>query len=223
VSVDANPLLPLYEAKTRDYFGLARQDIAALVPDGANRVLEVGCGTGATLRWLKDQGRARWIAGVELLPYAAAEAAKHLDASWAGDIEALDVPIPDGTLDVVLCLDLLEHLRDPWGATRRLAQLLASGGVLIASIPNVQSVQVVRRLVQGRWDYEESGLLDRTHLRFFTRHSAVELITQAGLTVDLVVTPSLERPRREWALNLVTLGLLRDFFAVQFLIRGVRQ
>ncbi len=102
---------------------------------------------------------------------------------------------------------------------RRLGQALRPGGVLVASIPNVRNVRVVAPLVLfGRWRYTDQGQLDRTHLRFFTRESAIELVASGGLRVDCVET--VVGTRGQW-INRVTFGVLQPFFDFQYLVRGV--
>jgi len=133
------------------------------------------------------------------------------------------LPIAPASLDVVLCLDVLEHLIDPWTTASRLARLLKPGGVLIASVPNVRHFRVVLPLLlRGRWEYQQSGLMDRTHLRFFTEHSATELLRQAGLCVDAVRKPGLDSIQKRSAM-LLSAGLLEPLLVFQYLIRGIRQ
>ncbi|HUB94688.1 MAG TPA: methyltransferase domain-containing protein [Stellaceae bacterium] len=94
--------------------------------------------------------------------------------------------VPGDRFDLVLALDVLEHLVDPWSAVAKIHRLLKPGGVVIASIPNVGHYSVVWPLIRGRWDYAERGLLDQTHLRFFTEASAKALITGSGLEIDRI-------------------------------------
>ncbi len=204
------------------YYGHARTEILPLVRTPAGRVLEVGCAGGATLAWLRSHHGATWTAGVEFRPEVAELARPHLDAAWVGDVETLDLPIAAASLDHVLCLDVLEHLRDPWSVVRRLTTLLRPGGAFIASIPNVRNSSVVwPLLLRGRFDYQPEGLLDSTHLRFFTRATATELVACGGLAVDRVLSP-VRQTKRGRLKNLLTLGLARELFDFQYLIRGLR-
>jgi SAM-dependent methyltransferase len=94
---------------------------------------------------------------------------------------------PTGNFDLIIALDVLEHLIDPWSIVRRLHGILNPGGVIIASIPNVGHYSVAVPLVlRGQWNYADEGLLDRTHLRFFTRRTAVDLLTCSGLVIDKI-------------------------------------
>ncbi|MEI7605831.1 MAG: methyltransferase domain-containing protein [Rhodospirillaceae bacterium] len=204
------------------YHAATRREVAALLPAFSERVLEIGCGTGATLGFLKQEGRCAWTGGVELSPAAAAEAT--LDRSWCGNIETLDLELPPESLDAVLCLDVLEHLADPWAVVSRLAGLLKPGGVLVASIPNVRHYKVaLGLLLDGRWDYQDNGILDRTHLRFFVRSTAIELLSRGGLRVEECqpLLP-LKKGKLKWWLHRLSGGRLTDLFATQYLVRGVK-
>ena len=213
----------LYAEKTNTYFDRVRAEILPLLPTGrVDRVLEIGCGGGDTLAYLQAQDRCRWTCGVEVFPAAAEAARGRLDDVYEGNIEQIDLPVAPASLDVVLCLDVLEHLIDPWSTTSRLARLLKPGGVLIASIPNVRHFRVVMPLLfRGRWDYAQFGLMDRTHLRFFTKHSATQLLRQAGLRVDAVHKTGLDSIHKRAAV-VMSAGLLEPLLVFQYLIRGVR-
>jgi hypothetical protein len=116
----------------------------------------------------------------------------------------------------------LEHLVDPWAVVRKLDGLLRPGGILIASIPNVRHVKVLAPLVlRGRWDYTNSGLLDRTHLRFFVRGSAIALLESSGLKVDAVEANGPLSPGSVLALlNKLTFTMFQEFLDFQYLIRA---
>ena len=220
---DLDSLTQSYASKTHDYFHHSRRDqILPLLPAQCERILEVGCGAGTTLAHLKASGIAKWIGGVELFPSAAAEAAEVLDYIRQGNIETLELGLDAGSLDVVLCLDVLEHLVDPWATIRKLTALLRPGGMLIASLPNVRHIKVVMPLLlRGEWTYGSFGLLDRTHLRFFTRGTATQLIETAGLRVDAIRPIGLAWTPLKRFVRAVTLGQLDDLLTFQYLLRGV--
>lgn len=210
----------MYEDKKDWYFGFVRRDIAPLLPASCDRVLEVGCGGGATLAWLKDSGRATHIAGIELNAGAATVARTRVDTLYEGDVGEHLAKFEPGSLDLILCLDVLEHLVDPWATLQSLQQLLRPGGQLIASLPNVRHHSVVLPLLlRGRWAYAEAGIMDRTHLRFFSRESALELLRSAGLQPDGEHLNYAWGSWDRWK-DLATLGLLREFFAFQYLLRA---
>lgn len=208
----------MYEDKQQSYYAFVRRDIEPLLPAHARRVLEVGCGGGGTLAWLKESGRAGWLAGIELSAAAAAVARPRLDELYEGDVDRHLDRFAPGSLDLVLCLDVLEHLVDPWTTLQRLQTLLRPGGRLIASLPNVRHHSVLLPLLfTGRWRYETAGIMDRTHLRFFSRRTALDLLEQAGLALEA------ERSTYAWGSwdrwkDLASLGLLRAFFSFQYLL-----
>lgn len=208
----------MYEDKQSDYFSFVRKDIAPLLPRHAARVLEIGCGSGATLAWLKATGRADWTAGIELSSEAAAVARTRLNLLLEGDVDRLIDQFPPQSLDLILCLDVLEHLVDPWGTLQRLQALLRPGGQLIASLPNIRHYSVLLPLLfAGHWRYQAAGIMDITHLRFFSRKTAVDLLRQAGLRVAKTHSTYAWGTWDRWK-NWLTLGLLRGFFSFQYLL-----
>jgi len=148
---------------------------------GSKRVLDVGCSTGYLAHTLR--GRDCSVSGVELDAASAEQARPDLDRLVIGDVDHLDLleAFGDERFDVVVFGDVLEHLRDPLPVLRTARRLLAEGGSVVASIPNVAHGSVRLALLAGRFDYQDLGLLDRTHLRFFTRQSIVSLFRDAGM------------------------------------------
>lgn len=204
------------------YFNRVRQEILPLLPTAPGRYLEIGCGAGATLAHIRERGLATWTGGIEFSPEAARRAEeKGFDLLLQGDVETLALPLEPGSLDVILCLDVLEHLRDPWAMVARLTALLKPGGALVVSLPNIRHYKIVLALLfRGQWRYQDAGILDRTHLRFFVRESAVELLRGSGLAVEAVQPHGLKRWKLKWILNRLLFGALTDLFAEQFLLRG---
>ena len=209
-----------YSAKADGYFGNVRRDIEPLLPPHAQCVLEVGCGSGATLQWLQQQGRCGRTVGIELFEAAAATARGRVDELHVGNAESMiDGLFEAASFDLVLCLDVLEHMSDPWAFVAQVQRLLKPGGTLIASIPNVRHLRVVLPLLlAGRWRYEESGILDRTHLRFFTQGSALALVSPPGLRVTQWLRRLPPVLSKSGIANLLTLYLLRDLFTMGYLV-----
>src|SRR4051794_10755635 len=148
---------------------------------GDKRVLDVGCATGYLARVLGERGCT--VSGLEADPIAAEEARPYLERLVVGDVEALDLleTFGDDRFDVVVFGDVLEHLRDPLAALRKARTVLAERGSVVASIPNIAHGSVRLALLAGRFDYQELGLLDNTHVRFFTRSSIEDLFREAGM------------------------------------------
>jgi 2-polyprenyl-3-methyl-5-hydroxy-6-metoxy-1,4-benzoquinol methylase len=140
------------------------------------RVLDVGCSSG----YLAQTGNS--VVGIELDPAAAAEAEPWCERVLVGDVETM--PLDGlGHFDVILCGDLLEHLRDPRAALARLRPL---GDRLVASTPNVANWAIRLSLLGGRWRYTERGILDRTHTHLFTRATLREAVESAGWRVERI-------------------------------------
>jgi 2-polyprenyl-3-methyl-5-hydroxy-6-metoxy-1,4-benzoquinol methylase len=172
--------------------GAAARLMLAEVHDGA-RVLDVGCATGYIAARLAERGCP--VTGFEVDPASAALAEEHCERVIVGDLEspADRAAIPAG-FDVVLLGDVLEHLVDPWAALSFVRGLLTPDGVVVTSIPNVAAWTVRLELARGSWRYTETGLLDRTHLRFFTRRTAHELVRGAGFEIERERFSPIEQP-----------------------------
>lgn len=176
----------VYSPKFQEYYQSGRGEMLDLVPLSAQRILELGCGSGAFGRALKARG-AEEVVGIELQAGPAAEAGQVLDKVIIANVDLAFPELPTAYFDCIVCNDVLEHLVDPWTVLSKLTVSLKPGGVVVASIPNVRHHKVVRRLFwSGHWRYEDAGILDRTHLRFFTRQTAIELLSGAGLKVEHV-------------------------------------
>lgn len=195
------------------YYANARREIESLLPRQIGSVLEIGCSEGNTLLWLRDSKSIPVCQGIELIPEVAARAkAKGLDVV-AANIELDGIPF-ETQYDLVLCLDVLEHLRDPWSSLRLILGAVKPGGYLITSIPNVNHISVVwDLLLHDSWKYSSTGILDKTHLRFFTRTTARELLADAGL--ELVQCKSTFARKTHRRLNFLTAGLFKRFFSFQ--------
>ena len=203
-----------------DYYNQTRPEVAELVPSRCQRVLEVGCGSGEQGRLLR--GRGHHVTGIELVPEMAERARRWLNRVVTADVERDGFPFPPASFDALIFADVLEHLVDPWRVLREAVEVLAADGVVVASIPNVQNINVLRRLFLGRWDYRERGILDFGHLRFFTLKSIHALFAQANLAVVQVG----HRYRRSWwreLLCVLTAGRARGWWTRQYLIVGRRR
>jgi 2-polyprenyl-3-methyl-5-hydroxy-6-metoxy-1,4-benzoquinol methylase len=176
---EAEPSTP----KDRGYFAGANEHLVALLPPEARRVLDVGCAAGALGEAIKESRPGILVDGLDRESAVLEEAAARLDRVRLVD---LDGPLPESseTYDTIICGDVLEHLIDPWRVLRWLTAQLEDGGHVVASIPNLRYYKVLRDLVlRGRFTYRDSGILDATHLRFFTLHEMESLFTKAGLEV----------------------------------------
>jgi SAM-dependent methyltransferase len=165
-----------------NYYEQTRIELHPFVPGDARILLDVGCGAGVFGAGLK-KAREIEIWGVEPVAAAAAEASKRLDRVVTGYFEP-NVGVPDRHFDVVMFNDSLEHFPAPEPALVLAVRKLKPGGVVVASIPNVRYFENVRELLLAKdWRYTDQGILDRTHLRFFTRKSAVRTFEECGYDV----------------------------------------
>lgn len=165
------------------YFDIVHEGMVNFVPPHARRLLSIGCATGGTEAYLKARFGLEQVVGVEFEPEIARQAETALDAVHAGDIEVLTLPYPPEHFDMILCLDVLEHVRDPWAVLQeKLLPLLGPGGVVVISVPNIRYWMVIWRLFWGQWGYARRGILDIGHLRFFTPATAHHMLRDAGLT-----------------------------------------
>ncbi len=176
---------PAVQEKPDSYYHHVREDVLALIPEAAECILEIGCAAGETGRALKSR-KDVFVAGVECMPEAAAKARAVLDDVVEGDIEALDLPYDKASFDCVLFADVLEHLIDPLAVLKKVKPLLKPGGTVVASLPNVQYYGLVHHLVEGNWTYQKEGILDETHLRFFTFREMETLFARAGFAIEAV-------------------------------------
>ncbi len=209
----------LYEFKSDDYFSAARKEILSLMPTFSDRVLEIGCGSGQTLQLIKHLKLCKYTVGIELFEQAAKNANARVDRVYQLDIEKEGAPIDLGQFDLILILDVLEHLVDPWTVLNRIkSNHLKADGKIIISLPNVRHVtSTLPLLINGEFEYKERGILDKTHLRFFTRKSGEKMLEQAGLKIEKIKRTSLDWSLKSGKLNFLTLGLFSDFLTSQYI------
>jgi 2-polyprenyl-3-methyl-5-hydroxy-6-metoxy-1,4-benzoquinol methylase len=216
----------IYRDKPTGYFGSSRQDIVDLLstgPQGA--ILELGCGAGGTGRDAIAAGKAGRYVGIELDERAASIAAQHLSEVLVGDVgdtQQIDLSPLAGRFDVLIISEVLEHLTDPWTTLERLVQCLKPGGAVFASSPNIAHWQVLKDLFLGRFVYADVGVMDKTHLRWFTPNSYREMFEGAG--VEVLEVRALTSARwKARTLDALTGGRFRHLFMAQIMVTGRRR
>ncbi|HNR84115.1 methyltransferase domain-containing protein [Ottowia sp.] len=224
-----SPALHVYE---RDIDASERTSLSVLtrhIPAGA-RVLDLGCGSGAIGRFLaaRDGAGAGPIDGLTLSHDEARRAAPHYRRVEVADLESCDLParFAPGSYDVVVCADVLEHLRQPQRVMDQCRRLLAADGRALLSVPNAGYVGLVAELMAGEFRYRPEGLLDDTHLRFFTRQSLRRFLADQGWTMDSLETVQRALPESEFRIAFDTLPpavarhllALPDALTYQFII-----
>ena len=192
------------------------------------RILEIGCACGATLREIGGRNPTARLYGVELNERAAAIAAPFVQILTM-NVEELDPADIAERFDYIIMGDVIEHLLDPWAAIRNIRELLVPGGAIIASIPNVAHISNLHNILCGRWTYEDAGLLDRTHFRFFTKYEIIKLFEGAGLAVDEIRAKrfSLDTQWQKFRDELLSLQTVHvnaeDLEAFQWFFRAMRE
>lgn len=207
------------QRKPPEYYGRPRRELQHFVPADVRRILDVGCGAGAFAAGLLEARPDLKITGIEFDPEAARRAAEVLDTVHTGDAFAVIPTLPRGAFDCICLNDVLEHLLEPGELLGLLPPLLAPGGGIMASIPNVRYFwNLVDLGLKGRWDYADEGICDRTHLRFFTRSSMIALFRDSGFTVETVAGINPTGSLKFKAFNALTLGRFAGMRYLQFVL-----
>lgn len=196
--------------KPSGYYQSNREDMLKYVPSGTKTSLEFGCGCGGFSVLVKDKFDAETWA-VEINEEAAHEASKKLDKVINSDATKSLDDIPENYFDCIILFDILEHLLEPSALLSALKNKLSDKGVIIASIPNIRYYRTfVDLVIHGNWDYKDHGILDRTHLRFFTYKSIVKMLNLLNFEILVLegIHPTSSRTFK--ILNLVLLNSIDD-------------
>jgi 2-polyprenyl-3-methyl-5-hydroxy-6-metoxy-1,4-benzoquinol methylase len=196
--------------KPNGYYNNVRKDMLKYIPRDARRTLEFGCGSGGFSELIKDKfGAETWA--VEIDEKSAKAASEKLDKVINSDArEAID-KLPDNYFDCIIFFDVLEHLVDPYSLLCVLKTKLTKEGVIVASIPNIRYYRsFVKLVIHGDWDYKDHGILDKTHLRFFTYKSIVKLFNELAFEILEIegIHPTSSRTFK--LLNMLLLGAIGD-------------
>jgi len=166
------------------YYQRTRPEMLEFIPEGVTRALDVGCASGAFGFQLQQNGIE--VVGVEVNDDVAEVAKTLLSKVIVGTLEQALPSLGERCFDIIILNDVLEHMVDPWSTLRTAKTLLTPNGCIIASIPNIRHHSVIHQLLRlGDFRYTEEGILDQTHLRFFTRSSMIRLFEESGYTVDI--------------------------------------
>ena len=193
-----------------------RHELIPFLPETAHTLLDVGCGSGAFGRLLRSKRPDMELWAVEPDPASAKAAEGGFDHVIVGEFP--NEGLPSGAFDVVMFADVLEHMAEPEQGLRAAVEALAPGGVMVASIPNVRNWRAVLwpLLGHGRWTYTERGILDSTHLRFFSRRSMRQFFVDNGWSVQSVTGINMQR--RDKLLSAVSARMLDDFLFPQYVV-----
>jgi 2-polyprenyl-3-methyl-5-hydroxy-6-metoxy-1,4-benzoquinol methylase len=164
---------------TEAYYLKVRRDVLDAIPPDVSAVLSAGCGGGETERLLKEQGKI--VYGIEKEPALRPRLEAILDRVIIADLDRDELSLPQDFFDCLLLADVIEHVRQPAELLRTLLKSLKPGKYLVASVPNIGHVSVVKNLLRGKWDYTDAGIMDETHVRFFTLTGLKKLFVSLGL------------------------------------------
>jgi len=177
---------PLHFDHQDKYDDKPRMDIIDLVPESCEHILEIGCGTGATGAVIKEKNPDWYYVGLEVDEQAARIAKTRLNEAIAIDIEKIHpdkINLEKEFFDLLIAADVLEHLYNPWRVMDFLRSFLKKNGKVLLSFPNTQNINLIANLIQGNWTYEKYGLLDATHIRFFTWNEIEKLLQGTGYRI----------------------------------------
>ena len=201
------------------YYQNTREELLQLILPSEKNILDVGCAAGKFGEILKEALPTRTVYGVEMDEKAASEARTRLDGVIVGDFRAMQLPYAEGSFDCVVFADVLEHFVDPAAALAQARKLLRDSGVVVCSIPNIRHYSAILRLLRKGWEYEDSGLFDRTHMRFFSLLSIQQMFAVGGWQIETIL-PKVGASKKMRFLNTILLGKLDEFVAFQYLIRA---
>lgn len=198
------------------YFTGKRPEMLQFIPKEAKKVLEIGCSDGSFGTTVKNEKQAE-VWGIELDEKAGAVAKTRLDKVFIGNLEDNFTSLPEKYFDCIIFNDVLEHLMDPWAVLKTMKRFLTENGQLIASIPNFCFwANLVQIVMKGDWQYESSGILDYTHIRFFTKKSINRMFLEAGFDNISIHGINPDNNIKFKLLNLLMLGTIKDFQYPQF-------
>jgi 2-polyprenyl-3-methyl-5-hydroxy-6-metoxy-1,4-benzoquinol methylase len=207
------------EEVAQKYYRAARDEMLPFIPGGIKTGVEIGCGDGAFGAALKTQGRVKEFWGLEIHPPSGEAARESLDKVLIGNAEDLVEELPDGYFDLIVFNDSLEHLVDPFQFLEKSKKKLSPDGVVVASIPNVRHFRNLYQLIfKKQWRYVDSGILDRTHLRFFTCESIKDMFDDAGFSIIQLKGIHGTRKAKVRFLTILSFGLLSDIRYLQFAV-----
>jgi 2-polyprenyl-3-methyl-5-hydroxy-6-metoxy-1,4-benzoquinol methylase len=208
------------QAADSDYFYFVRSEIRPLLPDNAVKVLDLGAGAGVTLKWIKSVFPKCHTTAVEINSALLPKLRQNVDLPIISSLDESILQL-DASYDLILMLDVLEHLPDPQRTLQRFSKLLSKEtGRVIVSLPNLAHLSIsLPLLFKRRFEYQDAGILDRTHLRFFVEDTAIRLLNDAGLIVKKGIVNGLRGPRAK-LVNRLTFGLLRHHLTKQYVMMG---
>jgi 2-polyprenyl-3-methyl-5-hydroxy-6-metoxy-1,4-benzoquinol methylase len=206
-----------YNDKNNEYFSNIRHEIVEVLKDKKNlKILEVGGGSGKTLVYMKQIRIASSIHLYEIIDVV--DDKSYFDSIEIGNVENKD--FPKNMFDVIIFADVLEHMIDPTGVIKKAKEALKKGGQIICSIPNIRHFSAIYKIfIKGSFRYAESGLFDKTHLRFFCKSDMEALFnSEPDLTVESIISCNKFIKSKSSLLDKITLFTLTEFLSLQYIL-----
>ena len=202
----------LYVSKETNYFSLERQMFKDAVRENSLNILDIGCGTGILGAYFKKNQNCN-VTGIEINQKAFEAAKLNLDNVIKGNIETLDLTLNENYFDVIIMGDVLEHLVNPITTILKITPLLKKEGRILITVPNVRNWNVLIKLIfQDSWEYADWGILDYTHMRFFTLKSAKSILKKNNIKIESAQR-IIQKPSKSNVFNIFTLGIFEGFLA----------
>ena len=198
------------------YYNVEKDILYPYIPEGPNIILDIGCGSGMLGRNLLKLNKAESLIGVEIYKPAAIKAEKYYNKVYNQDIEQLNLEYHN-YFDFIICGDILEHLKDPWIILKKIRNWLKRQGNIIITIPNIRYWYILKELMlKGIWKYSDAGILDKTHLRFFTRRTINQIIREEKYI--LIISKMIIHGKKKNVLNKLTYRFFEEFLGSQILV-----
>ena len=215
-----------YKDKSKSYFSNIRHDLLELLNESDKnlKVMEIGAAYGETLYYLKNKGIASEVVGVDIYEDKInKENYKNIDRFIFGNIEDIDFPEYYNYFDLILLPDVLEHLIEPKKVLSKVHKYLKQDGVIFVSMPNVRHYSALNKIfIKGDFGYEESGIFDTTHLRFYCRKNIKELLENSGFKT-IIEQGSIKNYKGNSItkiINKITFGIFEEFFSYQYFFKS---
>jgi 2-polyprenyl-3-methyl-5-hydroxy-6-metoxy-1,4-benzoquinol methylase len=210
-----------YLNKPEGYYSLERNNLFPYIPKNLERVLDVGCSEGYFGRKLKEVNGVKEVWGIEPFDSAIPKATENLDKVLHEKIEIAIPQLPDNYFDCIFFNDVLEHLVDPYSILEQIRSKCKPEGWVFASIPNILNFETLYLFLKNKdWQYKDFGIMDRTHLRFFTKKSIHRMFTEAGYEVDSITGINEFCGKKFKILNFFLFNMLDEMKYIQMVVKA---